>query len=62
MPSKIGSFTDKKGITHPVIIMYKEGKEDAPYPFSVGKAKAKLFIENYEAVKKFAESSDEEDE
>lgn len=29
--------------------------EDDKYPFSFGKAKAKLIVENFEEIKKFAE-------
>ena len=36
--------------------------DDDPYPFKFGKNKAKLVVENFEAVKKFAESDDEEQE
>ena len=34
--------------------------DDDPYPFKFGKNKAKLLIEHYDEVKKFAESEDEE--
>jgi hypothetical protein len=30
-------------------------KEDDTFPFSFGKNKAKLIVENFEAIKKFAE-------
>ncbi len=30
-------------------------KEDDAFPFQFGKQKAKLIVENYEAIKKFAE-------
>ncbi|UCD20546.1 MAG: hypothetical protein JSW08_02080 [archaeon] len=36
------------------IIVLKRDDNDQ-YPFSFGKAKAKLIIENYEEIKKFAE-------
>ena len=36
------------------IIRLKRSPED-PFPFSFGKAKAKLIVENFEAIKKFAE-------
>ena len=29
--------------------------DDDKYPFSFGKSKAKLIVENFEAIKKFAE-------
>ena len=30
-------------------------KEDDPFPFQFGKNKAKMIVENFEAIKKFAE-------
>ncbi|MBI5227872.1 hypothetical protein HY988_04765 [Candidatus Micrarchaeota archaeon] len=36
------------------LIILKRSEED-PYPFSFGKGKAKLIVENYDAIKKFAE-------
>ncbi|MBU0531972.1 hypothetical protein KKB44_00595 [Candidatus Micrarchaeota archaeon] len=36
------------------IIVLKRDENDR-YPFSFGKAKAKLIVENFEAIKKFAE-------
>ena len=36
------------------LIVLKRNEED-PYPFSFGKSKAKLIVENFEAIKKFAE-------
>ncbi|MFH1917108.1 MAG: hypothetical protein ABIJ21_07650 [Nanoarchaeota archaeon] len=36
------------------IIVLKKSDED-PFPFSFGKNKAKLVVENFEAIKKFAE-------
>ncbi len=36
-----------------VIILKRD--ENDPYPFSFGKGKARLIVENYEAIKKFAE-------
>ena len=38
------------------IIALKKGDED-PFPFSFGKNKAKLIVENFEAIKKFAEEA-----
>lgn len=35
--------------------------DDDPYPFKFGKNKAKLLVENYEAVKKFAEEDQQEE-
>ena len=39
------------------MIVLKRNEEDR-YPFKFGKNKAKLLIENYDAVKKFAEEED----
>lgn len=36
------------------LIVLKRNEEDK-YPFSFGKTKAKLIVENFEAIKKFAE-------
>lgn len=36
------------------IIILKRDENDR-YPFSFGKAKARLIVENFEAIKKFAE-------
>lgn len=36
------------------LIILKRSEEDK-YPFSFGKTKAKLIMENFEAIKKFAE-------
>ena len=38
------------------IIQLKRNEEDT-YPFSFGKSKAKLVVENFEAIKKFAEEA-----
>jgi hypothetical protein len=38
---------------HKMIIMKKD--ENDNFPFQFGKAKAKLIVENFEAIKKFAE-------
>jgi len=35
--------------------------DDDKYPFSFGKAKAKLIVENFEEVKKFAEEEDKKE-
>ncbi|MBU1082812.1 MAG: hypothetical protein KKB59_20245 [Spirochaetes bacterium] len=34
------------------------GEEGDKFPFSFGKSKAKKIVENYEAIKEFAESED----
>lgn len=36
------------------IVILKRDENDR-YPFSFGKAKARLIVENFEAIKKFAE-------
>lgn len=36
------------------LIVLKKSDED-PFPFKFGKAKAKLIVENFDAIKKFAE-------
>jgi hypothetical protein len=38
------------------IISLKRNEEDA-YPFSFGKTKAKLIVENFDAIKQFAEEA-----
>ena len=40
------------------LIILKRTEEDK-YPFSFGKGKAKLIVENFEAIKKFAEEEEE---
>lgn len=39
------------------MIVLKRNDDDA-YPFKFGKMKAKLLVENFEAVKQFAEEED----
>ena len=46
-------FTEFKGNK---IIQLKRNDEDA-YPFSFGKTKAKLIVENFDEIKKFAEEA-----
>jgi len=48
MPVEYKEFKGNK------IIVLKKGDAD-PFPFSFGKGKARLIVENFEAVKKFAE-------
>lgn len=43
------------------VIQLKKDEEEK-YPYSFGKKKAKLIVENYEAIKKFAEEAEEESE
>ncbi|VVB73136.1 Uncharacterised protein [uncultured archaeon] len=38
------------------MIVLKRSEEDR-YPFSFGKGKAKLIVENFEAIKEFAEEA-----
>ena len=45
---EFGEFKGRK------IITLKRDENDR-YPFSFGRAKARLIVENYEAIKKFAE-------
>jgi len=40
------------------MIVLKRSEED-PFPFRFGKNKAKLLVENFEAVKKFAEEEED---
>jgi len=47
---EIGEFKGNK------IITLKRDENDK-YPFSFGKAKAKLIVENYEAIKRFVEEN-----
>ena len=44
-------FSEYKGNK---LIVLKRSEEDQ-YPFSFGKGKARLIVENFEAIKKFAE-------
>jgi len=46
-------FTEFKGNK---IIQLKRNDEDT-YPFSFGKSKAKLIVENFDAIKQFAEEA-----
>jgi hypothetical protein len=48
---EIGEFKGNKVIT------LKRGEDDR-YPFSFGRSKAKLIVENFEAIKKFAEEEE----
>jgi len=41
---------------HKVLVLKRN--ENDKYPFSFGRSKAKLIVENYEAIKKFAESGE----
>ncbi len=46
-------FDEFKG--HKMIKLIATKDQEGKFPFSFGKNKAKLIIENYEAIKKFAE-------
>jgi hypothetical protein len=48
MVAEMGEFKGNK------MIILKRSDDDK-YPFMFGKSKAKLIVENYEAIKKFAE-------
>jgi len=52
MVVEYGEFKGNKMIT------LKKDNNDK-YPFSFGKGKAKLVVENFDAIKKFAEEPDE---
>jgi len=44
-------YTEYKG--NKIIVLKRD--ENDRYPFSFGKGKARLIVENFEAIKKFAE-------
>ena len=44
-------FSEYKG--NKLIVLKRS--DDDKYPFSFGKSKAKMIVENFEAIKKFAE-------
>ena len=48
-------YTEYKGKQ---ILVLKRGEDDS-YPFSFGKAKAKLIVEHFEVIKKFAAEDEE---
>jgi len=52
MPVEFGEFKGNK------IIKLKRTDEDE-YPFQFGKAKAKLIVENFDAIKEFVEKEEE---
>lgn len=51
MPVEYGEFKGNK------IITLKRDESDT-YPFSFGKGKARLIVENYDAIKEFAEQEE----
>ena len=55
MSIEFGEFKGNK------IIKLKRTDEDE-YPFQFGKAKAKLIVENFDAIKEFVEKEEEEAE
>ena len=48
---EFGEFKGRK------VMKIKKSDED-PFPFSFGKAKAKLIVDNFEEIKKFAEEEE----
>ena len=46
-------FGEFKG--HKLIKLLRDGPQEDKYPFSFGKNKARLIVENFEEIKKFAE-------
>lgn len=53
MPIEYGEFKGNK------LIKLKRSEEDQ-YPFQFGKGKARLIVENFDAIKAFAEEDSEE--
>jgi len=53
MTATESTYTDKKSVVHPTLELRKA--PDEKYPFTFGVAKAKLILENLEAVKAFAD-------
>lgn len=47
-------YSEYKG--HKLIVLKKEA--DSKFPFSFGKGKAKMIVENFDAIKKFAEEEE----
>jgi len=47
-------YSEYKG--HKLIVLKKDA--DSKFPFSFGKAKAKMIVENYDAIKEFAEEAE----
>ncbi|MBC8495992.1 hypothetical protein H8D36_07585 [archaeon] len=50
MAVEFGEFKDNK-----MIKLISEKDQEGKWPFSFGRNKAKLIVENYEEIKKFAE-------
>ena len=55
MPVEYGEFKGNK------MIKLKRSEED-PFPFQFGKGKAKLIVENFDAIKAFVEENEEPSE
>lgn len=53
MVVEFGEFKGNK-----MIKLLSDSDAEGKWPFSFGKTKAKLIVENYEEIKKFAESED----
>ncbi|MGE0793697.1 MAG: hypothetical protein AB7V77_05965 [Candidatus Woesearchaeota archaeon] len=51
-------FSEFKGNKMISLFREKDEEEKPKWPFSFGKNKAKLIVENYEEIKKFAEEED----
>ncbi len=51
-------FSEFKGNKMITLYREKDEEEKPKWPFSFGKNKAKLIIENFDAIKEFAESED----
>ena len=49
-------FGEYKG--NKLIILKGDGEQDGRFPFSFGKKKAKLIVENYDEIKKFSEEQE----
>ena len=49
-------FEEYKG--NPIIVLFRD--EDDEYPFKFGVGKAKLILENIDAIKEFVEENDNE--
>ena len=53
MPVRFEEYRDK-----PIIVLFRD--EDDEYPFKFGVGKAKLILENIDAIKEFVEENDNE--
>ena len=48
-PPIVDAFTDRKGVTHPLLVLNPDGN----WPFKFGVGKAKTILANLEYVKQF---------